>query len=624
MKMKKFILRVGSTLGFFLILIFAVSISLYASDYTISDVTQNKQSINIEKGQTIVCNSPTYVVDICEIDGNNAYISTSNRYVDSFTLDTSYLTEGMHKVIVSYYYTQNVKVFSEATGWTYEKVKGAYAGSNGFIINVVSSSSSIDNPSEKPNESTDEKISSIITNQNVDIRCGSTLCVIYSVLPANATNYNFICYSENSNIAEAYIEDNGASSMGNVYIQAKKAGTTNIVLKDTISSKSCTIAVNSIGPSITVKDIEMSIKDVYIIKPLANRYDVKWSFESADKSIVTVDNSGKVIANAVGATFIKVVETNSGVSKTIKVVVTDSLLERIGQESYTLTIGDYKKLEYKSNSIDDDAVKLYSSNNDVVRIVDGLFEEEIEAVGYGVATITAKDFKGNSISWTIKVVPTVDKPIKKPVLTARAVSKTSVKLTWDKIEGVSGYYIYRYNAKNKTYEQVKNIKGNNTKKWIDKGLVTGKKYSYKIKAYYILDGKEYVSKLSNKKSAKPRANRYFVSGKPGFHTAEYGEIAFSTKEVRYNSKGQIVYTCYVKNERIFYANKFTYVDIELFDDETGKVIAYQKFKNVKLNLSPYKYKKLTFVFDKGTKIKNFNLRYALVVDEVAYEYIYLY
>lgn len=544
--------------------------------------------------------------------------------IDSFTLDTSYLTEGMHKVIVSYYYTQNVRVFSEASGWTYEKVKGAYAGSNGFIINVVSSSSSIDNPSEKPNESTDEKISSIITNQNVDIRCGSTLCVIYSVLPANATNYNFICYSENSNIAEAYIEDNGASSMGNVYIQAKKTGTTNIVLKDTISSKSCTIAVNSIGPSITVKDIEMSIKDVYIIKPLANRYDVKWSFESADKSIVTVDNSGKVIANAVGATFIKVVETNSGVSKTIKVVVTDSLLERIGQESYTLTIGDYKKLEYKSNSIDDDAVKLYSSNSDVVRVVDGLFEEEIQAEGYGVATITAKDFKGNSISWTIKVVPTADKPIKKPVLTARAVSKTSVKLTWDKIEGVSGYYIYRYNAKNKTYEQVKNIKGNNTKKWIDKGLVTGKKYSYKIKAYYILDGKEYVSKLSNKKSAKPRANQYFVSGKPGFHTAEYGEIAFSTKEVRYNSKGQIVYTCYVKNERIFYANKFTYVDIELFDDETGKVIAHQKFKNVKLNLSPYKYKKLTFVFDKGTKIKNFNLRYALVVDEVAYEYIYTY
>ena len=420
-----------------------------------------------------------------------------------------------------------------------------------------------------------------------------------------------------------YIDKNTAFTVGMVEIKGKKAGTTFVILKDTISNALCKIKVTVKGFSIIANDIEMSLGDSYNINPLSDRYGAKWIFESFNSQIASVDDKGTVRANSIGTTYINITENVSGSIEKIKVTVNDNILERIGQENYILTIDEYKRLEYKSNATEDN-VKFYSSDNDVVRIESGFYENEIHAVGYGFATITAKDFKGNSISWTIKVVPTADKPIKKPTFTARAISKTSVRLTWGKIKGISGYYIYRYNPKTKIYELVKNIKSNTTKSWVDRGLLTGKKYSYKMRAYYKLDDKEYISKLSNKKAAKPRANRYFVSGKPGFYTAKYGEIAFATKEVKYNAKGQIVYTCYVKNERIFYANKFTYVNIELYDDETGKVIARQKFKNVNLNLSPYKYKKLTFVFNKGTKAKNFNLRYALVVDEVSYEYVFSY
>lgn len=68
-------------------------------------------------------------------------------------------------------------------------------------------------------------------------------------------------------------------------------------------------------------------------------------------------------------------------------------------------------------------------------------------------------------------------------------SKTSLKLTWDKQAGVTGYKIYQY--KNSKWIEIETIKNYYTTSSTMKGLASGKTYKYKVRAY----------KTSNKKIA---------------------------------------------------------------------------------------------------------------------------
>ena len=99
-------------------------------------------------------------------------------------------------------------------------------------------------------------------------------------------------------------------------------------------------------------------------------------------------------------------------------------------------------------------------------------------------------------------------------LKAAAKSKNSVKLTWNKIKGASGYEVYRAvtesartqesadagsNAYTK-WQLVKTIKKSSTKSYTVKKLAAGTNYSFKVRAYkvvknkkYYIDGYAYVS-----------------------------------------------------------------------------------------------------------------------------------
>ncbi|MCQ2462372.1 MAG: DUF4474 domain-containing protein [Clostridia bacterium] len=59
-----------------------------------------------------------------------------------------------------------------------------------------------------------------------------------------------------------------------------------------------------------------------------------------------------------------------------------------------------------------------------------------------------------------------------------SVTATTQKLTWNKMNGASGYYIYQY--KSGSYKKIATVSSNS---YTVKNLTNGKKYSYKIKAY---------------------------------------------------------------------------------------------------------------------------------------------
>ena len=96
------------------------------------------------------------------------------------------------------------------------------------------------------------------------------------------------------------------------------------------------------------------------------------------------------------------------------------------------------------------------------------------------------------------------------IKTAKRVNKFSAKLTWNKVSGAAGYYIYRIdntqsdygyrNTENTGYKRVKTITNPNTLTYQFKKQKHGVTYTYKIAAYQVVGGKKVEGVLSDVKS----------------------------------------------------------------------------------------------------------------------------
>jgi lactocepin len=76
---------------------------------------------------------------------------------------------------------------------------------------------------------------------------------------------------------------------------------------------------------------------------------------------------------------------------------------------------------------------------------------------------------------------------------ATKASATSAKITWSKVNGVTGYTVYRATTANGKYSVVASI---TTELFIDKKLIKGKLYYYKVAPYKTTAGKKMYSDYS--------------------------------------------------------------------------------------------------------------------------------
>ena len=100
---------------------------------------------------------------------------------------------------------------------------------------------------------------------------------------------------------------------------------------------------------------------------------------------------------------------------------------------------------------------------------------------------------------------------------------TSTIVWWRKVAGADGYKVYRWDKAAKKYKSVKTLKGNSATKLTEKKLSSNKTYTYKVKAYRILQGKTYYSAAS-----------YWVSAKTYYENAKAvnaGKVKVSPKTV---------------------------------------------------------------------------------------------
>lgn len=120
-------------------------------------------------------------------------------------------------------------------------------------------------------------------------------------------------------------------------------------------------------------------------------------------------------------------------------------------------------------------------------------------IGIASMTLTAKSGSGFTGSKTLKFVI---RPAKVKGLTSTKKTVSAIRLSWTAVKGATGYRVYRYDAKTKTYVKVKNVTG--TAATVKK-LTAGTTYRFAVRAYTIVGKKVYWGVYSKVLKAKTLA-----------------------------------------------------------------------------------------------------------------------
>ena len=99
----------------------------------------------------------------------------------------------------------------------------------------------------------------------------------------------------------------------------------------------------------------------------------------------------------------------------------------------------------------------------------------------------------------LRVVATAATKTETPVITLKKAGKGKIKVSWKKISGAGGYMVYRKQSGGK-YKRIKTITNGNTISYTNSGLVSGRKYVYRVIAYRSAGGKRTYSSYSPAKS----------------------------------------------------------------------------------------------------------------------------
>ncbi|MBR3787846.1 MAG: Ig-like domain-containing protein, partial [Firmicutes bacterium] len=310
------------------------------------------------------------------------------------------------------------------------------------------------------------------------------------------------------------------------------------------------------------------------------RPDTTWS--SSNPAVATVDNIGNVKAVSEGVATITA--NTGGYLVKAEITVLNPYISYKSLKLYRKKAATLKVMGAYGN------VQWVSSNPKVATVSS---KGVVTGKGIGTAVITAKA-SGENLA--CKVV------VKGPEISAKSKTLYTGNVYALKVNGALGKVKWK-SSKPKVA------------KISSKGTVTAlKKGSTTITAK--VEGKTYKCKIkvnNNQKSFKVNKNVYDY---------DYGAPEVVLSKV-YFSKGKLKMDLYVMNNRIFKATKFTYIKYWLYDNN-DRLIAYQKFKNVKLNIKPRKYKKITLTFsNKNVKNKNVILNKG-VYDDWDYYYRYDY
>ena len=160
---------------------------------------------------------------------------------------------------------------------------------------------------------------------------------------------------------------------------------------------------------------------------------------------------------------------------------------------------------YRSTSRDKGFVKTKTLSSATVAAADGYVDTGLDTGRNYYYKLQAKypTSDGNTKFSKMSAVSYAKPELNKPSIKTKK-TKKGISVNWKRVDGASGYVIYKATSKNGKYKKVKTIKKSSTKTWTDKKVKSKKKYHYKVKAYRNVSGKKVYSVYSNISNKKAK------------------------------------------------------------------------------------------------------------------------
>ena len=294
------------------------------------------------------------------------------------------------------------------------------------------------------------------TNPTITAECSVSLTDWLTCIASSSSGQSF--YKSGTSWV-----DYGARGNGNFRI---KAYTNNVSGSTAVTGVSVTADTTTIGVGGT------TTVTATVAPSNATNQDVTWS--SSNKKVATVAQNGVVTGVAAGTAKITATTEDGSYTASVTITVDAKILTGISlsQTSATLKVGKTVQLTVSytpSDTTSSKTVTWSSSNTKVAKVSS---KGVVTAIGYGTATITA-----TVGSCTATCAVTVNMNAMKCVPVANA--DGSVTISWDAVDGVTGYYVYRNG------DCVKLIKDATTDTYTDTAANAGKtSYYYGVCAYY--------------------------------------------------------------------------------------------------------------------------------------------
>ena len=229
------------------------------------------------------------------------------------------------------------------------------------------------------------EVSSIkLSSTSINLQAGESVNLAATISPENATNKTVSWSSADSSIATVSKGKVTAVAVGSTTITARN-GKVSATCRVTVNPTNATsIQLNQSSVSLCIGE---TITLTATISPeTTTDKTIKWS--SSDKSIASVDNTGKITAIAIGSTTITAQVGNIKASCAVAVKPIEVTSIELNQTSASITIGESINLTatvYPENATDK-TITWSSSKTSVATVVGG----KVTAIAEGNATITAQ------------------------------------------------------------------------------------------------------------------------------------------------------------------------------------------------------------------------------------------
>ncbi|SEQ14313.1 alpha-amylase [Lachnospiraceae bacterium RM5] len=250
------------------------------------------------------------------------------------------------------------------------------------------------------------------------------------------------------------------------------------------------VAVTSVSLNKTELELETGNNETLaatVLPTNATNKGVTWS--SSKTSVATVDSNGKVTAKTAGTANITVTTDDGGYTATCKVTVIDPVVKELNAPVAYATSNASKSVTVSWDAVEGaTSYQLYKyfastgtiQKSKVVTDTYATFSGLTAGKTYKyIVQAVSDNAVSNNVSKEFAVDAMVGKKNDTSVVPTASYNydKGYLELSWDKVSGVSTYYVYKYYTKTKTLSAAKKVTGTSTKYYT---ATPGKTYRYLV------------------------------------------------------------------------------------------------------------------------------------------------